>query len=113
MMGLSDVYSHYLDAEGNKFFDTHDSLHGTFIRQVQTITGECYDCSDGELFEQALTELGLKKSDVFFRVYDNIRLFKYHIYGKSFYRGWGVVTEFVKRNLDTDETVLTEISRGE
>jgi hypothetical protein len=77
--GLSDVYEHFIDDNGIKYYTTYNRFYGTFIRQLKTPDGLMLDGSTDNLdFKNKLLELGftLDQHDLF-NVYDNWNMFKY------------------------------------
>jgi hypothetical protein len=58
MSGLGNVFQHWIDFQGNKYFPTYNTFYGEFIRQIQTPNGECFDCSMGDSFHKKMNELG-------------------------------------------------------
>ena len=82
-IGLGDVFEHYIDGQGFKYFTGYNACHGSFLRQVQTdrIT---LDCSDGKPYEEKMIMLGFDmNSNGLFMAYDNRSRFLYHVYGSN------------------------------
>lgn len=74
-MGLSLIYQHFKDKDGNLYFPTYSIFYGEFIRQIQTPAGEVLDASDGKPFEDKMLELGFSYKEFYgeklFGSYDN------------------------------------------
>ena len=83
-MGLSDVYEHYIDRVGNKYFSTYNTFYGSFIRQVQLVNGDVLDASSGNPFRNKMIELGFVCDDnKLFNIFDNYEKFDYRVWGSN------------------------------
>jgi len=83
--GLSNVYEHYIDKKGNKYFSTFSQYSGLFIRQVQTIDNNTIDASNGQPFTDIMLKLGFcrdNEKDLFF-IHDNYHKFIFMVGGSN------------------------------
>jgi hypothetical protein len=84
--GLSDVYEHFIDNRGIKYYNTYNRFYGDFIRQLKTPEGLVLDACEGKIFEDKMLELGFKQSNTkekLFSTYDNWMFFRFRVYASN------------------------------
>ena len=115
--GLSNVYHHYIDKNGNKFFNTYNQFFGDFIRQVKTPDGLMIDACEGQIFDDIMDRLGMIKTiqnnEVLYSTYDNFEKFIMSVENSTFWDGFTPKQKWhihgiVNGHYSNDDQTLTE-----